>query len=493
MALSLNDLKKRSQALPAMKPEVAKLPPKTKTLAPWEEIEPSVRLTKQSALLLNRNNDSVLANSTSVVTPARATTQVMPPQSEILESPMVIIPPVQAFERTEVDLHRSEGGLLRQDTKPQVVNSIQTESPNIVTRDEVLIPKPRKTASVRFSKDEVVLPDMVSDLGPSETFASLSGLQSKLVRFVFDSCLKRGGNETGPMSAEFVAKGVAAPFTSIKKTMQRLGHKRIIIRTGYKDGRGGWSRYKLHREIYQELLLGQAQPQSFLEVETNQRQGAPPVLAQVQPAPVINRAEITGEWAAIEIQPLEGINFTMTHVRQVALQGKLTSKELQDSIDFFAFDLSRNNKGRSIKGDPLNFFMGIVRRGAVYTPPPNYVSPTDGARAKYLAFLEAKERKREQEEKRILELQFMEWRRTLSLDQIRSICPDFAQRPGPAQNSFLSVYYEKNVHSSLVIDQTSGEANVVSSEEDDIMIRNEAHDALERRFGSVAMDGVATP
>ena len=40
----------------------------------------------------------------------------------------------------------------------------------------------------------------------------------------------------------------------------------------------------------------------------------------------------------------------------------MTPEELQESIYAFAFDLVENQKGKTITGPPLNYFMGILRK-----------------------------------------------------------------------------------------------------------------------------------
>ena len=107
---------------------------------------------------------------------------------------------------------------------------------------------------------------------------------------------------------------------------------------------------------------------------------------------------------------------------QVASSKLLTPQALQDSIYAFYYDLNENEKGSQIKGSPLNYFMGLLRRGP-YSPPPNYESPQDRQLREYF---EAKERliagRRERIE-RLKELEFEEWMQSLPLPEIKRLAP----------------------------------------------------------------------
>jgi hypothetical protein len=41
---------------------------------------------------------------------------------------------------------------------------------------------------------------------------------------------------------------------SVKKTIQRLERKQLLIRAEFKSGRSGWTKYRLSESIHQEIL-----------------------------------------------------------------------------------------------------------------------------------------------------------------------------------------------------------------------------------------------
>ena len=143
------------------------------------------------------------------------------------------------------------------------------------------------------------------------------------------------------------------------------------------------------------------------------------------------------------------IGFTQTHLFQIVRQGKLSASEVQDSIHFFAFDLKRNGKGKELNGSALNFFMGILRKGIPYAPPENYESEADEVRRRTREFKERKDRERQDEERKLIDLEFSEWKSGLSDSERLNIVPDFARKPGPIQDSALRSHFESEVWPTL--------------------------------------------
>ena len=93
----------------------------------------------------------------------------------------------------------------------------------------------------------------------------------------------------------------------------------------------------------------------------------------------IQKIDLSEDWLNIDIEPLKDIGFTKTHLEQIASQKLLLPEIVQNSIYAFSFDLVENNKAKELKGQPINFFMGILRKGNPYASPANYESPKDKA------------------------------------------------------------------------------------------------------------------
>jgi len=256
-----------------------------------------------------------------------------------------------------------------------------------------------------------------------------------------------------------IAVGTCQTINGVKTALRRLREADIIQLNEYERGPNrGITSYRLTQKAHEILASKMAIDRlGFNRVQTGSVTGSNGFLSSsskdlnttttTEGAELLNcdSLQLGPEWLSIELSPLADVRFMQGHLIQIIRQGKLTSIEVQDSIDFFAFDLKRNGKGKEIKGPPLNFFMGILRKGLPYAPPDNYESPADEARRKRREFLEQKEGERQATEQRILALEFGEWKRGLSVDELMRLVPDFARRPGPVQDSALKSYFESQI------------------------------------------------
>ena len=299
-------------------------------------------------------------------------------------------------------------------------------------------------------------------------FSSIVGLQRRIILFVFDASKTSREKLTAPIALRNLADACQTTAMAAQGSTRRLEQKNLLHRREYKNGRGGWTRYELPNDLFQELL----QLETQYKVSTNPVQTQYKVSTQPSTQPSTSvpsssssidsknfKTTTTGEpelfestaiqfapdWLSLDVSPLAEIGFTQAHLTQIVHQGKLTPVELQDSIHFFAFDLKRNEKGKSLNGPPLNFFMGIVRKGIPYAPPENFESPADEVRRKTREFKERKECERQAEEQKILDLEFSEWRRGLTGENLIQLLPEYARKSGPMQDSTLKSHFKAEV------------------------------------------------
>jgi len=300
----------------------------------------------------------------------------------------------------------------------------------------------------------------------SDNFLSLVGLQKRIVLFVYDLCRAKGERTTGSVSLEQLAIACETTPGAAQVTTRRLMQKRLLRRATYKDGRGGWTNYELPEEVYGDLF--QLESQNKLVTNAEQSQNKVPSQPRTQPRTnassssssfrstnkellttgnqALNGTDLDTSWQAVDCSPLMEIRFGRPQVSQLARDGRLTPEELQESIYAFAFDLSENQKMKSISGVPLNYFMGILRKGP-YAPPANYEEPEDRHRRLYLEAKEQQRKRRQEVETRLETVEFEEWAEGLSLEKRAELVPpkDFAKPGSTAHTVQLREYFRENV------------------------------------------------
>jgi len=297
-------------------------------------------------------------------------------------------------------------------------------------------------------------------------FTQLVGLQRKVLLFIYRSCQIARSRTTEPLALEHIAKSLNIRTGSVKTTLRRLEEKELIFRSYFKNGRGGWSRYELAAHVFAAVL--QLETEHKLDTNWTQTEHKLDTQPDTQPdtSPSSSSSsirsidlvtttsetilapprELEAQWQVIDCSPLTELRFGRGQIAQIAHSGRVTSEELQESIYAFAFDLTENQKAKNISGAPLNYFMGILRKGP-YTPPVNYESPEDRQQRLYLEAKEQQRKLRLDRESRLETVEFEEWAEKLSLDQRAELVPpkDYAKPGGTAHTMQLREYFRENV------------------------------------------------
>ncbi len=111
------------------------------------------------------------------------------------------------------------------------------------------------------------------------------------------------------------------------------------------------------------------------------------------------------------------IGFTNNHLSQLFTKNQLTARQVQDSINAFAFDLSENKRAEKVKTSPLNLFMGILKRGSEYIAPKNYESDEDRVLREQVESEKEKLETRQKMQAELKELKYQNWLLDISVEQ----------------------------------------------------------------------------
>jgi hypothetical protein len=286
------------------------------------------------------------------------------------------------------------------------------------------------------------------------TYSSLSGLQRKITLFIYEQCKIARSDSTNQIAIEFLSTRCQTTTASAKKTIQRLIIKTIIDRIEYKDGRNGWSKYRLSNNVYQDILneeaqsgflisnnLRQTRDKQTLELETQLKTTASSSSSNIKNTTTMTQEGLPDEWKEIDISPLAEFNFHQGHLKQL-FKHQCELEMVEKSIEYFAFDLTENQKHKTIQTDPINFFMGIMKRAGVYNAPPNYVDPRVKAKKQ---FLEQQAKQAEDllmAEKELFDQYFLLWSEKLPKEEREVIIGnDLMSRSSSFQTIKLRDYY----------------------------------------------------
>ena len=303
-----------------------------------------------------------------------------------------------------------------------------------------------------------------SDTGSTNGAKAIPLGELSVLRFIAD--LEAVPGEAVAIRRRDVAGATAQTLEGVKTALKRLSRAGLIELVSFQRGaKTGFTAYKVHPHG-REILASKSAISSlgFKRVQTGSDTGSLGFSSSSSYTEPQNlKTTTTGEpelfndgamqlspdWQEVECSPLSGIGFTQTHLVQIIRQNVLKPEVVQQSIYAFAFDLRVNGKAKEVRGAPLNYFMGTLRKGIEYAPPENYETPQAEARRKRIEYLQRAEQQKRDDEQKLLDLEFLSWKRELSESQIVALVPEWARKPGQIQDSALKSHFEENVWPEL--------------------------------------------
>ena len=300
-----------------------------------------------------------------------------------------------------------------------VANRQHTDSKPIAIKKQTGSATDSKTDSKPIANQQQLFP-----------YSSLVGLQKKIVNVIHTECINNRSTISPQLSLEYIASIVTARKNTIKDAINRLEKKRIIIRSNFKAGRGGWSQYEIAEGVHSEIMRE--------EKQINRQQTDSKPIAQPIAQPIANTSSSSSffinkntttsktsenenfgdtdpQWG-LDISSLESFGFTQNHLDQIARTKLLEPHLVQECIYAFANDL---NQGLvQCESSPINFFMGIVKKGRLYTPKmKGYESPREQLMRSFIEREKHLKAQREEVEEKLRKKACGQWLATLDVKE----------------------------------------------------------------------------
>ena len=269
---------------------------------------------------------------------------------------------------------------------------------------------------------------------PSTTFSSLVGLQRKLVKFVYDECKIARAKTTKQLSIEYIVTTLETPYFSIKATIQRLIKKGVVIRTGLKQGRGGWVTYGVPDLVFNEILRYEEteyKPSTNLVHCSNfeQKPSTQPSTSLSSSSSYINNKNTTTQTESLDYSGLAGIGFTEDHLTQILREYEkrpevaLSSEQIQNSIYALAFDLKHNDTSKL--RSPIGVLISGLKNGKPYCSitPDKFKTPREEALQNFTTMVEQQQKRESELENNIKQMEFDKWKVELTDKELCEFCP----------------------------------------------------------------------
>jgi len=217
----------------------------------------------------------------------------------------------------------------------------------------------------------------VSNAYAKSDFESLVGKEKKLLFFVFKKCQLLGALETSPITTEELRQLLEVSAERLRNVIFRLSQKDFLEVTSVKNGRSGWRKFKINKELFQRFCLDESVSSTLAMREQTVSIASPKAYAEpLASSPVVvvssnfkntttTQSGISDEPCFVIPQELSG-KVSRRQLSEFVLAGKISEYDLQLSLDAFAYDLKQNAVQARNKNNPIAILIGAIKNNGSY-------------------------------------------------------------------------------------------------------------------------------
>jgi len=252
------------------------------------------------------------------------------------------------------------------------------------------------------------------------SFSELVGLQRDIVIFICHECRNSRSRITESLTLEHIAKPLKRSTGAVRTTIQRLEKKGCLVKVEFKNGRGGWSRYEVPDSIYHDVLRSETGNKAATNWQQNSNKVATKLATELATTTSSSSSDLkttttngrVGDEWEFDTTAYRQFGFGKTQIKQLAALGTISAADVEQSLIEFTHDLENNALPR-MKGNKINFLMGLLRSGHSYVP--------EAFKTEQEATISEMARRGEARRKNLLEAKFGVWEASLSEDDRRMV------------------------------------------------------------------------
>lgn len=308
----------------------------------------------------------------------------------------------------------------------------QLDNNSITIRDQLDNNWVQNQITNRSDLGELLNPNSIKN-----QLSKITGIQKRIMDVVVDLCTANKKLETGPLLTSGLASCVLTTIGTVKMSLKRLIDRDFLKRGAGRTAPGGYICLHIEQEIYDLVLQLRKEKEFFIHPMNSLHNHNPNSAANLDNKldnnfpysssnnintttnnSGIKNFELPEGWSSIDFSNLSHIGFTQTQLKQ--LVDKNLPEVVQESIDFFAYDISQNPEKYK---QPLNVIMGVLRKGNGWSKPAGYESPKDKALREYTERKKAEVENRNKLLEELMVAEFSQWESNLSEEDLENILP----------------------------------------------------------------------
>lgn len=399
---------------------------------------------KQPPKTATPKNSTSNDDKTSIVTH----TSLQP--EKITANATVINEKESSVKSSEIEIQPHTKDEVKIEAKEPLANRERTVSNPVAVREQTV------SETLAYSEQRVSNPlpkPLAQPLAKFEEiqFLDLRDFSKKerdLLTLIFWQCHHNCSLESPPISTEEIRNTLKISAERVRNLIFRISKKGGVKVTQHKSGQSAYRVFELPKSLYQWMADQQTNRLNMIEPLAVPLANTLANTTYSSNSNNLNKKTTTSlpeEWKKINFEVLQGLGFSETQLKQLFETNLTTPEIIQESINHFAYGLEHNEKTKSYK-EPLNVLMGVLRKGQNWHEA-DYISPKELALKK---IYDEKRKARERYDamiKEMTEMDFPEWRKKLTDNQIKLIVsePTLRMNLVPAINSELKKHFVENI------------------------------------------------
>ena len=262
-----------------------------------------------------------------------------------------------------------------------VTNGVQTGNKQVTKLDSKTQPVTRlenKQVTERVTGGEANGVQTGNKQVTNPHFETLRGHEAKLLWLVFNKCRSTGELLSPPITLDQISSHLLTAKNTAKTIVSRVVKKGFFTRESSATGRGGFTRFRIEKSLYQGMLISETDNKQVTNgVQTDNKQVTKRVTERVTSAPIVVVSNsISENTTTIEPEKADGICFVIPpelsgkvsrrQLTELVTAGKTSETDLQLSLDAFAYDLRHNLISLKHSSNPIGLLIGAIKNNGSY-------------------------------------------------------------------------------------------------------------------------------
>ncbi len=194
-------------------------------------------------------------------------------------------------------------------------------------------------------------------------FESLVGNEKSLLLLIFKECLRIGSLISPEITLSHIHDSLEISPGVAKMVIHRLVKKGVIRREFSKTGRGGWIKFSIEKELYQDLRIRESDNKEITNgYQLDNKRVTKQVTEQITTPPYSSSNYLNINTTTIELpENLRRFGISVTNLQNLISSGKATQEVVERSLAALSFDVEHGKTGNL-----ANILFGILGTGREY-------------------------------------------------------------------------------------------------------------------------------